>query len=72
MTDFGLGDEVTNEDKRQAAIRWHFGTYYYQPEKPQTADLLTNPPYQTGTDYDAACGSGDWLVEATKAVEGKQ
>jgi hypothetical protein len=48
------------------------GTYYYQPEKPQPPDLLTNPPYQTGRDYDAACGSGDWLVEATKAVEGKQ
>ncbi len=44
------------------------GTYYYQPEKPQPADLLTNPPYQTGRDYDAACGSGAWIVEATKRI----
>jgi hypothetical protein len=48
------------------------GTYYYQPERPTPADLLTNPPYQTGRGYDAACGSGAWIVEATKEVEGEQ
>ena len=72
MTDFGLGDEVISEEKRAAAVRWHFGTYYYQPERPTPADLLTNPPYQTGRDYDAACGSGAWIVEATKEAEGEQ
>lgn len=50
----------------------HAGTYYYQPEKPQPVELLANPPYATGTNYDAACGSGAWLVEAAKEVEAKQ
>ena len=45
------------------------GTYYFQPEKPAPVDLLANPPYATGTDYDAACGTGSFLVDAAKAVE---
>lgn len=44
------------------------GTYYYQPEEPQPAELLVNPPYATGTDYDAVCGSGVFLVDAAKGV----
>lgn len=46
------------------------GTYYYQPDRPEPADLLTSPPYQTGTDYDAACGSGAFLVQATDRLWG--
>lgn len=45
------------------------GTYYYQPEKPQPVELLVNPPYATGKDYDAACGSGSFLVEAADAIK---
>lgn len=47
------------------------GAYYYLPEKPHPVEFLANPPYTTGTDYDAACGSGAWLVEAAKEVEEK-
>jgi hypothetical protein len=48
------------------------GTYYYQPEKPQPVELLANPPYATGKDYEPACGTGAWLVHATKEGESKQ
>lgn len=48
------------------------GTYYYQPEKPQPVELLANPPYATGKDYEPACGTGAWLVEAAKKVEEEQ
>ena len=44
------------------------GTYYHQPEKPQPVDLLANPHYATGKDYDVACGSGAWLAEAAKQI----
>ena len=46
----------------------HIGTYYYLPEKPQPVELLANPPYAMGKDYDAACGSGAWLVEAAERI----
>jgi type I restriction-modification system DNA methylase subunit len=39
-------------------------TYYYQPEKPQPVDLLTNPPFDSGKDYEPACGTGAFLVQA--------
>ena len=45
------------------------GTWYYQPEKPQPVELLVNPPYATATEYDAACGTGAFLVEAAKVAE---
>jgi hypothetical protein len=44
------------------------GTYYYQPEKPQPVELLVNPPYASGTEYDASCGTGAFLVEAEKRI----
>ena len=44
------------------------GTWYYQPEKPQPVELLVNPPYATGTEYDAAYGTGSFLVEAAKGI----
>jgi len=44
------------------------GAYYYQPDKPQPVELLANPPYATGKDYDAACGSGAWLAEAAERI----
>lgn len=47
------------------------GTYYYQPEKPQPVELLANPPYATGKDYDPACGTGAWLAKAAKEGESK-
>jgi hypothetical protein len=48
------------------------GAYYYLPEKPQPLKLLANPPYATGKDYEPACGTGAWLVHATKEGESKQ
>lgn len=44
------------------------GAYCYLPEKPQPVELLASPPCATGTDYDAACGSGAWLVEAAERI----
>jgi hypothetical protein len=46
------------------------GTYYYQPEKPQPLELLANPPYATGKDYEPACGTGAWLVQAAERIMG--
>lgn len=48
------------------------GTYYYQPEKPKPVELLANPPYATGKDYEPACGTGAWLAEAAKEGESKR
>ncbi len=44
------------------------GAYYYQPDRPEPADLLANPPYATGTEYQPACGTGDFLVRASEVV----
>lgn len=44
-------------------------TYYFQPDKPAKPDLLANPPYATGKDYDPACGTGAFLVEAERTVK---
>lgn len=44
------------------------GAYYYLPDKPEPVDLLANPPYATGRDYDAVCGSGAFLAEAAKRI----
>jgi hypothetical protein len=44
------------------------GTYYYQPDKPQPAGLLANPPYASGTEYQPACGTGAFLVQAKDEV----
>lgn len=68
MSDFGLGDEIVNEDRRKAALALHFGTYYYLPEKPQPLELLANPPYATSKDYEPVCGSGSWLAEANERI----
>jgi hypothetical protein len=51
MTEFGLGDDIVNDDKREAALALHFGTEYLKPQKPQPAvELLANPPYAAGKD----------------------
>jgi hypothetical protein len=42
------------------------GAYYYQPERPKPVDLLANPPYATGTEYEPACGTGAFLVKAAE------
>jgi hypothetical protein len=49
---------MSDDDKR--------GTYYFMPERPEPVELLANPPYATGTDYEPACGTGAFLVEAEK------
>lgn len=45
------------------------GTYYYQPEKPQAADLLVNPPFACDREHQPACGTGAFLVEAAEAIK---
>jgi hypothetical protein len=72
MTDFGLGDDIVNEDKREAALAWHFGTHYYQPKKPQPVELLASPPYAAGKDYESACGTGAWLPNTHNNVENRK
>jgi hypothetical protein len=42
------------------------GTYYFVPHRPKPVELLANPPYAAGTDYEPACGTGAFLVEAAK------
>jgi hypothetical protein len=44
------------------------GTYYFLPERPKPVDLLANPPYATGTEYEPACGTGAFLVKAAEEV----
>lgn len=44
------------------------GTYYFIPERPEPVDLLANPPYATGTEYQPACGTGAFLVKASEDV----
>jgi hypothetical protein len=44
------------------------GAYYYQPERPEPVDLLANPPYETGSEYEPACGTGAFLVKAAEDV----
>jgi hypothetical protein len=44
------------------------GTYYFIPERPERVDLLANPPYATGTEYEPACGTGAFLVKAAEEV----
>jgi type I restriction-modification system DNA methylase subunit len=45
------------------------GAYYYQPERPEPVDLLANPPYATGTEYQPASGTGAFLVDAERMVQ---
>ena len=45
------------------------GTYYYQPDKPQPADLLVNPPFECDRGHQPACGTGAFLVKAAEAIE---
>jgi type I restriction-modification system DNA methylase subunit len=44
------------------------GAYYCQPERPEPVELLANPPYATGTEYEPACGTGAFLVKAAEEV----
>jgi len=44
------------------------GTYYFIPERAEPVDVLANPPYETGTKYEPACGTGAFLVKASEAV----
>jgi len=44
------------------------GMYYYQPDKPQPADLLQNPPIHAGREYEPACGTGTFLTHAADAA----
>jgi hypothetical protein len=45
------------------------GTYYFQPERPQPADLLSNPPFRVGTAYEPSCGTGSFLTQAAEEVQ---
>ena len=40
------------------------GSWYPPAAKPQPADLLANPPFDTCKDYEPACGTGAFLVQA--------
>jgi hypothetical protein len=46
------------------------GAYYFLPERPKPVELLANPPYATGTEYEPACGTGASLVKARQKVIG--
>jgi hypothetical protein len=48
------------------------GTYYFVPERPEPVELLANPPYATGTEYEPACGTGAYLVHAAETQGGKR
>jgi hypothetical protein len=47
------------------------GTYYFIPERPERVELLANPPYATGTEYEPACGTGAFLVDAAKQLDAR-
>jgi type I restriction-modification system DNA methylase subunit len=44
------------------------GTYYFLTDRPATVDLLANPPFETGKDYEPACGTGAFLVYAAETA----
>jgi len=44
------------------------GAYYFEPERPEPVELLANPPYAIGTEYELACGTGAFLVKAAEEV----
>jgi len=44
------------------------GTYYFVPERREPVELLSNPPYATGTEYEPACGTGAFLVKTAEEV----
>jgi hypothetical protein len=46
------------------------GTYYFIPKRPEPVELLANPPYAKGTEYEPACGTGAFLVKARQKVTG--
>jgi hypothetical protein len=69
MSDFGLGDDITSESKRDAALKWHFGTYYFLPQRPEPIELLANPPFATGTEYQPASGTGAFVAKAAKDLK---
>jgi hypothetical protein len=39
-------------------------SWYPPAAKPQPAALLANPPFDIGKDYEPACGTGAFLVQA--------
>jgi hypothetical protein len=44
------------------------GAYYFQEQRPEPADLLAVPPFEVGVEYQPACGTGAFLVDATTNV----
>jgi len=44
------------------------GRWYRQSGTAKTADLLANPPFETGKDYEPACGTGAFLVHAAETA----
>jgi hypothetical protein len=44
------------------------GRWYRHSGTATPADLLVNPPFKTGKDYEPACGTGAFLVHAAKAA----
>lgn len=40
------------------------GSWYRPAANPVQADLLANPPFDIGKDYEPACGTGAFLVQA--------
>jgi hypothetical protein len=44
------------------------GAYYFLPERPKPVELLANPPYATGIEYQPASGTGAFLAKAAEAV----
>jgi hypothetical protein len=47
------------------------GTYYFLPERPEPVELLANPPYATGTEYQPASGTGAFLIDAAKRLDAR-
>ena len=44
------------------------GRWYRRSGMAKPADLLVNPPFETCKDYEPACGTGAFLVNAAKAA----
>ena len=44
------------------------GRWYPQTGTTNAADLLANPPFETGKTYEPACGAGAFLTDAAKAA----
>lgn len=44
------------------------GSHYCQDERPEPSDLLAVPPFEVGVEYQPACGTTGFLVDAQRVV----